>query len=113
MLTDDEIQNILVASEQAFRNRKRPVNDLQPAYATKLKRLADQQLNDWCLHGVPARYWQSVSTKCSSIVTKFNLVQSNQLKTYKTVSLQKCVSSITLIIHFRLCSIASGYFRGT
>lgn len=73
MLSDDEIQEILFASEKACRHRKRPINSLQPLYAAKLIKIANDTISRWTLHGVPSRSWEKV--KMSLLVSKYNLLE--------------------------------------
>ena len=64
-MNDDEVNTILIAS-QACSYRKRPLNDLQPRYPAKLRKIADDTICEWALYGVPAKSWEIV--KHSSLV---------------------------------------------
>lgn len=74
MLTDQEIDNILIAGGYSCRHRKRPISELQSMYEAKLRRKASHFVNDWCLNGVPRQNWEKIKS-CISLVTKYKLFE--------------------------------------
>lgn len=78
MLTDPEVNMILIATGKAFRHRKRPLSDLQPGYVAKLRKLADDTIYEWIMSGVPKTCWNVIKT--SSLIDKYNLVEGIQME---------------------------------
>lgn len=85
MLTDKEVNTILIATGNACRHRKRPLDDLQPNYVAKLRRIANDTIYQWAMSGVPATCWDTIKT--SSLITKYNLFEGTTEPT-KTVRFQ-------------------------
>lgn len=73
LLCYDEVQEILFASGKACRHRKRSINSLQPLYAAKLRKIANETVSQWALHGVPRISWEKI--KMSSLVSKYSLLE--------------------------------------
>ncbi len=72
MLTDDEIEKVLLASGFSMRKRKRRLTDLQPTYVSSLRNKALGVIEDWCKEGVPKTVWEIVKSY-TILVAKFNL----------------------------------------
>jgi hypothetical protein len=72
MLTDDELQKVLLVTGSSMRRRKRPLSDLQPSYVSALRKKAFGVIEDWIQRGVPIKIWRTVENY-TDLVSKFNL----------------------------------------
>jgi hypothetical protein len=72
MLTDDELQKVLLVTGSSMRRRKRPLSDLQPTYVSALRKKAFGVIEDWIQRGVPTKIWRTVENY-TDLVSKFNL----------------------------------------
>lgn len=74
MLTDDQVQAILLSANYSQRRRKFRLRELELSYANKLRRKAESYLLQWCENGVPIKIWRNL--RHSTIVADFKLVPS-------------------------------------
>jgi len=63
MLTDDDVEDILIASGHSSKQRKRKLCDLSVRYANSLKKKAEDVLDGWMNNGVPPKSWSTINTK--------------------------------------------------
>lgn len=71
-LSETDIQDIIVASEIAKR-RPKSFAQLGQKYANRLKRQAEERIEQWMTHDVPKRAWNTLSLFNSQVTTKFSL----------------------------------------
>ncbi|KAK4015244.1 hypothetical protein OUZ56_030227 [Daphnia magna] len=79
MLTDEEIKKVLLYCEFSVRKRKRTLEELQPTYASVLRRKALRVIKDWCTQGVPTRIWNNVKSD-PNLVLRFNLKPMEEMQ---------------------------------
>ena len=102
MLTDDEIKKVLLYCEFSVRKRKRTLEELQPTYASVLRRKALRVIEDWCTQGVSTRIWNNVKSD-PNLVLRFNLkpmeeMQSKFQRDVVTNHMNHNNSSINIIV---------------
>ena len=76
MLGDHDVEAILIAVGEACRHRKRPLRELDTVYANKLRRNASNFFGEWCLRGVPSKYWAGVVENCAPLVHSYQLAEA-------------------------------------
>ena len=97
MLTDDEIEKVLLASGFSMRKRKRQLKDLQPTYVSTLHNKSIGAIEHWCQHGVPGNVWEKVKSY-TNLVSKFNLKTIEEIP----IALHKDTVTITFIFDGKL-----------
>ena len=86
MFDDNDIESILIASGEACKHRKRPLDESD--YSRNIRRKANKTLEDWCFNGVPSENWDEIKN-CSTLVERFGLNERDELRCHNKEKTQK------------------------
>lgn len=78
LISDNQVDEILLVCRKLKRKRKMKVNCLTPEYRQKIKRMATKELEQWISFGVPESYMTRLVEVSSTLPEKFGLKRALQ-----------------------------------
>lgn len=78
MLTDAQVQDILLSTKDAQRRRNLRLSELKKNYANRLRRKAEKYLDEWWENGVPLTVWNRLKNCEVVVAMKLHPAVSNE-----------------------------------